>query len=159
MNGMGRILTGWMQRWSLSLRHNTQAEDLPDRQNSPRRQVEDYPQGYPRFSTLVATHNAFHVYRRFSTLRARLLLLKQDKLAALEKQLEMVDQQEPNPLFLASCRRDKNVEREAILSRIDTALVDYGKFTPFSFSHASPLCLGTFGEEALLKRECVVQIR
>ncbi|KIW77439.1 hypothetical protein Z517_09885 [Fonsecaea pedrosoi CBS 271.37] len=139
MNGMGRILTGWMQRWSLSLRHNTQAEDLPDRQNSPRLQVEDYPQGYPRFSTLVATHNAFHVYRRFSTLRARLLLLKQDKLAALEKQLEMVDQQEPNPLFLASCRRDKNVEREAILSRIDTALVDYGKFTPFLFSHPSPL--------------------
>ncbi|OAL35473.1 hypothetical protein AYO20_05323 [Fonsecaea nubica] len=140
MNGMGSILTGWLQRLSLSLRHNTKAEDLPDRQ------IEDYPLGYPRFSTLVATHNAFHIYRRFSTLRARLLLLKQDKLATLEKQLEMVDHQETNPLFLASCRRDKNVEREAILSRIDTALVDYGKSTP-CFAEK-----GVYGLDSMIER-------
>ncbi len=48
-------------------------------------------------------------------------------MSSLEKQLEMVDQQETNPLFLASSRRDRNPERESILSNIDTALADYGR--------------------------------
>jgi hypothetical protein len=42
----------------------------------------------------------------------------------------MVDQEETNPLFLASSRRDRNTERGSILSKIDIALADYGKPFP-----------------------------
>jgi len=120
MTGVTTTFTIWKQRFLRSLSRD-------DGQGLRNLQVEDYPQGYPRFSRLVASHSAFYVCRRFSALRARLLLLKQDKLSSLEKQLEMVDQQETNPLFLASSRRDRNPERESILSNIDTALADYGR--------------------------------
>ena len=89
--------------------------------------VEDYPNGYPRYSALVASHDSFFLCRRFSTLRARLLLLKQDKLSILEQKLEAIDRNERNPLRLGSSRVDDNAERAAILSEIDSALADYGK--------------------------------
>ena len=89
--------------------------------------VEDHPNGYPRYSALVASHDSFFLCRRFSTLRARLLLLKQDKLSILEQKLEAIDRNERNPLRLGSSRVDDNAERAAILSEIDSALADYGK--------------------------------
>ena len=88
--------------------------------------VEDYRPGYPRFSALVAAHNSFHICRRFSNLRARLLFLKQDKLSMLEEQLERIDSVERAALFLGSSRDDTNDERRAVLSDIDAALADYG---------------------------------
>jgi hypothetical protein len=88
--------------------------------------VEDYRPGYPRFSALVAAHTSFQICRRFSTLRARLLLLKQDKLSRLEQQLEKIDTDERAPLFLGSSRDDTNEERSSTLSEIDRALADYG---------------------------------
>lgn len=89
--------------------------------------VEDYPAGYPRFSALIATHDSFYICRRFSNLRARLLLLKQDKLASLERHLQRLHQDETNVLRLGSSRRDDNVERQDVLRQIDAALEDYGK--------------------------------
>ncbi|KAE8447334.1 hypothetical protein EG329_010892 [Mollisiaceae sp. DMI_Dod_QoI] len=91
----------------------------------PPRQIEDYPLGYPRFSALIASHNSFHLCRRFSNLRARLLLLKQDKLSLLEKQLEKVDRGEVALLSLGSIREDTNNERRSVLLEIDAALSDY----------------------------------
>jgi hypothetical protein len=88
--------------------------------------VEDYPRGYARFSALIASHVSFHLCRRFSNLRARLLLLKQDRLSLLEKRLEKIDRDEANVLFLGSSRRDSNSERRSVLSEIDAALSDYG---------------------------------
>jgi hypothetical protein len=88
--------------------------------------VEDYRPGYPRFSALIAAHDSFQICRRFSHLRARLLLLKQDKLSMLEQQLEEIDATESAPLFLGSSRDDKNEERSSTLSEIDRALADYG---------------------------------
>lgn len=88
--------------------------------------VEDYRLGYPRFCALVAAHNSFQICRRFSNLRARLLLLKQDKLSLLEQRLEDVDANERAPLFLGSSRDDGNGERASIVSEIDDALADYG---------------------------------
>ncbi|EYB34256.1 hypothetical protein FG05_35209 [Fusarium graminearum] len=41
--------------------------------------MEDYPKGYPRFSALMAGHETFHILRRFSNVRMRLLLIAQDK--------------------------------------------------------------------------------
>lgn len=88
--------------------------------------VEDYPSGYPRFTALVATQGCLQICRRFSHLRARLLLSKQDKLSLLETQLENIDSREPNTLFLGAGRLDRNTERKSVLSEIDVALADYG---------------------------------
>jgi hypothetical protein len=88
--------------------------------------VEDYRPGYPRFSALIAANASFHLCRRFTNLRARLLLLKQDRLSSLENQLEKIDREETAALFLGSSRRDGNRDRNSVLSDIDTALADYG---------------------------------
>ncbi|KAK5651860.1 hypothetical protein OQA88_11629 [Cercophora sp. LCS_1] len=87
--------------------------------------VEDYRQGYPRFSALVALDDAFTAFRRFNRLRVRLLLLRQDKIALLEERLDAIDGQEPCPLFLGCRRMDRNTEREAVISEIENALAEY----------------------------------
>ncbi|KAK0714197.1 caspase domain-containing protein [Lasiosphaeria miniovina] len=88
-------------------------------------QIEDYPAGYPRFSAVIASHDSFHLCRRFSNLRARLLLLKQDRLSLLEGRLEKIDQEEVTLLLLGSSRDDTNSERISVLAEIDAALADY----------------------------------
>ena len=90
--------------------------------------VEDYPQGYPRFAALVGSHSSFHICRRFSTVRARILLLKQDRVVQLEEQLNAIDRNEPRPLVLGNARRDKSAERAKILAELETALMEYGRF-------------------------------
>jgi hypothetical protein len=89
--------------------------------------VEDYPAGLPRFASLIGSHPSFSVCRRFSNVRARLLLLKQDKVSLLEKNLMGIDTDEARPLFLGSSRRDANTARIAILAELDAALRDLGK--------------------------------
>lgn len=91
--------------------------------------MEDYPSGYPRYSAILAADNSFQICRRFSVLRTRLLLLKQDKLSLLEQRLEAIDTNERRRLFLGSSREDKNEERVAVLAEIDKALADYGMQT------------------------------
>ncbi|KAH6659935.1 hypothetical protein BKA67DRAFT_530056 [Truncatella angustata] len=91
-------------------------------------QIEDYRRGYPRFSALMASHGSFHVFRRFTHLRVRLLLMKQNKLSILEKKLDKIDHDEPSPMFLASHNMDQSAERAAVLSEIEEALVVYGSF-------------------------------
>ncbi|KAI4217626.1 MAG: hypothetical protein LQ351_000222 [Letrouitia transgressa] len=88
-------------------------------------QIEDYRPGYPQFSALIGSHPAFHIYRRFLRIRARLLLLKQDELSLLESQLDQVDRDEERELFLGNARRDNNPERRAIFLKIQAALSDY----------------------------------
>ncbi|KAH8650485.1 hypothetical protein BGZ61DRAFT_311176, partial [Ilyonectria robusta] len=87
--------------------------------------VENHWQGYPRFSALMAAHDAFHIFRRFPGLRTRLLLLAQDEIVDLEEQLNLVDHTEKSPLFLASRREDKNEERKTIISKLRTSLAAY----------------------------------
>jgi len=94
--------------------------------------VEDFPAGYPRFSALIASHDSFHLCRRFSNLRARLLLLKQDRLSLLEKRLEKIDREEVELLLLGSSRDDTNIERISVLAEIDEALADYGNVSTLS---------------------------
>ena len=91
--------------------------------------VEDFRQGYPRFCALIDTHPALNIFRRFSKLRARVILRKQDRLSILEQQLENLDQQETTTLFLASNRLDGNTERQTVLDDIEKALHDYGLST------------------------------
>ena len=88
--------------------------------------IEDFRQGYPRFCALIDAHPALNVFRRFSKLRVRVILRKQDTLSVLEQQLETLDRQETTSLFLASNRLDGNTERQTVLDDIETALQDYG---------------------------------
>ncbi|KAK8093409.1 hypothetical protein PG997_000094 [Apiospora hydei] len=90
--------------------------------------VEDYRPGYPRFSALIAANADFFVCRRFPRLRARLLLLKQDKLAILESQLDELDRNEDRPLFLGMSRSDNNTARKSLLAEIDSHLAGYDEF-------------------------------
>lgn len=85
------------------------------------------PLGYPQFSTLVGAHPVFSVSRRFSVVRARLLLLKQDRVAALEGQLEELDLQEPRSLYLGSFQADANAARKQVVKDLDEALAEHGK--------------------------------
>ena len=88
--------------------------------------VEDFRQGYPRFCALIDAHPALNVFRRFSKLRARVILRKQDTLSYLEQKLESLDRQETTALYLASNRLDGNTERQTVLDDIERALQDYG---------------------------------
>lgn len=97
-------------------------------------QIEDYPNGYPRFAALLAAHDSFSVFRRFSTLRTRLLLLAQDEIAVLEDKLNRIDREESSPLFLACNRKDRNDARDIVISQIKTSLATYGKLDNFRFS-------------------------
>ena len=67
------------------------------------------------------------MFRRFQALRARLLLMKQDKLSVLEQRLNQLDEEEECPLFLGKSRSDGNDERKAVLIAIESCLADYGK--------------------------------
>ncbi|KAH7017220.1 hypothetical protein EDB80DRAFT_704407 [Ilyonectria destructans] len=90
--------------------------------------IEDYRAGYPRFTALISSHSNFFVFRRFDKLRARLLLLKQDRLSILEKSLDDVDHSETAPIFLGRSRCDRNAERASLLREIDDGLADYDRF-------------------------------
>ncbi|KAL6825566.1 hypothetical protein J3E69DRAFT_334546 [Trichoderma sp. SZMC 28015] len=119
-------LSLWIKTWTKTGAATKDACDVTPRQTT--RQIEEFPPGYPQFSALVASHNSFHICRRFSTLRTRLLLLKQDRLSLLERQLEKIDRNERAMLSLGSCRVDKNEDRRAVLTEIDDALADYDAF-------------------------------
>ncbi|KAI7781661.1 hypothetical protein LA080_014427 [Diaporthe eres] len=84
--------------------------------------------GYPRFTALLAAYDPYVICRRFTKLRARLLLLKQDRLTVLEERLEEVDQKETCPMFLGVGRCDGNAERASVLSEIESQLADYDRF-------------------------------
>ncbi|KAI1151403.1 hypothetical protein F4825DRAFT_477091 [Nemania diffusa] len=94
----------------------------------PSKCIEDYRPGYPRLCALLGAHDSFMMCRCFRRLRARILLLKQDRITCLEEQLDKVDQDEPLPVFLGKSRGDTNSERLSILSQIESAIADYDSF-------------------------------
>jgi hypothetical protein len=66
---------------------------------------------YCGFTALLSAYEPFFLCRRFNRLRARLLLLKQDRLTVLEQRLDQIDEQETSLLFLETSRRDVNKDR------------------------------------------------
>ncbi|KAH6688478.1 hypothetical protein F5X68DRAFT_205749 [Plectosphaerella plurivora] len=119
-------LASWMRRMSTDVEDDTPTE--PPVQEAVLGQIEDVPQGYPRYSALLASHRSFLAFRRFLALRARLLLQKQDRLSALEEELATLDRQDATSLSLGSLRCDQGRDRERIMSEIDSALADYDSF-------------------------------
>jgi hypothetical protein len=84
--------------------------------------------GYPRYSFIIGETPEFQNFRRFREARARVLLTKQDNIVQLEIELNQIDQDEKNELFLGNWRRDTNASRKSVLKKIDEALKDYGEF-------------------------------
>ena len=62
-------------------------------------------------------------------LRARLLLLKQNRISILESNLNHLDENESCEIFLTSSRDDANCNRQQLLADLDSALADYGTLT------------------------------
>lgn len=58
---------------------------------------------------------------------ARLLLLKQERVAVLERRLEELDRQEQPRLHLGSFQADTNTARSQVLKELDESLADYGR--------------------------------
>lgn len=96
----------------------------------PQRPPEDQPAGYPRLSAHIAADDTHQIYRRFSTLRTRILLSKQDSLSVLENKLDKIDRAEKCKVFLENRRRDRNQERQNVLLQIEGELAGYGWFFP-----------------------------
>ncbi|CAI6337693.1 unnamed protein product [Periconia digitata] len=90
------------------------------------KKIEDYRAGYPRYTALLSAHVPFFLCRRFNRIRARVLLLKQNKLSELEEQLDQIDRDERRLLLLGSNRLDTNADRLSTLAEIDSSLADYG---------------------------------
>ena len=87
-------------------------------------------------------------------MRARLLLLKQDRMRLLEQQLEQVDGEESRKPFLSSSRHDANAQRKRILADLDVALAEYGRksvHTPFIVLRCS-VSDGLCGTDSLVQR-------
>ncbi|PFH63160.1 hypothetical protein XA68_17269 [Ophiocordyceps unilateralis] len=103
----------------------------------PTKKIEDYRPGYPRYAALLSTNGPFFLCRRFNKLRARILLLKQDRLSMLEQRLDQVDQEESSALFLGKSRADRNPERISLQSEIETCLADYDKFAERTYRSLS----------------------
>jgi hypothetical protein len=132
MNISGPCLPLWKRTKTSAgeeISHAKKSPSLPkDNTLALSKVIEDFRPGYPRFSALLSANPPFFICRRFNRLRARLLLLKQDKLSLLEQQLDQVDQEENFPLFLGKSRCDKNTERASLLSKIEDCLADYGRW-------------------------------
>lgn len=90
--------------------------------------VERYRPGYPRFSALLSSHPSFRNFRRFTRIRMRLLLLKQDEVSVLEERLDELDSREDRVIFLGSIRRDVNPERQQTIQALKDALEEYGAY-------------------------------
>lgn len=59
----------------------------------------------------------------------RILLLKQDHITRLESELNALDDDEGNPMFLGTIRGDQNEARRAKLKELEIALGEYGDHT------------------------------
>jgi hypothetical protein len=64
--------------------------------------------------------------RRFRIVRMWMLLLKQNKIAQLEEELNKIDREEEAELWLGSWRKDRNACRKDVLARLDETFSDYG---------------------------------
>lgn len=89
--------------------------------------------GYPRFSALLSAHSPFFICRQFRTIRSRLLLLKQDRISALEEQLNCIDASEKKRIYLGKGRCDKNTARIGILTELEDRISDYGTSIAIAF--------------------------
>ncbi|KAF2737192.1 hypothetical protein EJ04DRAFT_130378 [Polyplosphaeria fusca] len=93
--------------------------------------VDDYPKGYPAWAAFQNSDPTFRVYRRYGTLRNRVILHKQQELAGLETSLNELDEEDSNSKEnkgrLGSLRRDKedDSKRIILMTEIEKKLKEY----------------------------------
>ena len=121
--------------------------------------VDDYRRGYPKFAAYINSDPDFRIYRRFGTLRNRVILYKQLELAELEQQLNALDEKDwkEDPLKIQSIRKDREIsndlgaskngnqpeiesERTGLIRNIDLKLKEYGPISLSKVRHTVPLC-------------------
>jgi hypothetical protein len=91
-----------------------------------------YPLGYPSWAAYQNSDPTFRVYKRFGTLRNRVLLYRQQELAKLEDQLNALDAEDNNKHNhrIRSLRRDTadvDSKRMELINQIDAKLKHYGR--------------------------------
>jgi hypothetical protein len=95
--------------------------------------VNEYPRGYPRFAAWASSDPNFRVFRRFNTLRVRLILLKQQEIARLEAQLDELDEIDNNSnhgygiTSIHDDAHEQESQHSVLLKLINEKLEQYGK--------------------------------
>ncbi|OTA53990.1 hypothetical protein K449DRAFT_469683 [Hypoxylon sp. EC38] len=126
------------------------ARDEESQIGSPaRRQIEDYPRGYPRMAAFQSSDMAFTMFRRFTLLHVRALLLAQDEICSLERKLHDIDEKERTQLYLSSRAYDENRERKMVIEEIKTKLREYDDdldrfFKQYAYHEPTPRSLQSF---------------
>jgi len=103
-----------------------------------KRQLEKYPEGYPRISAYIDSDSDTALFRRFGVLHARSLLYKQVELTELEAQLDKIDKEDegktgadPNKWRLGHSISlndgQMNEKRRDLMKKIDEKLEEYDK--------------------------------
>jgi len=124
----------------------TQSDFKFDKSEKPT--VDDYPQGYPQLAAYLNLDPNFPVYRRFGTMRHRVMLHRQIELMKLEQKLNEMDKADWNDhrYRIQSIRKDhenatkegkERSEREELLNEIEAKLQHYGNTSNFNYQYLS----------------------
>lgn len=114
--------------------------------------MDDYPQGYPQLAAFLNLDPNFPVYRRFGTLRHRLMVHREVELMKLEQKLSEMDKMDwtERRHRIQSIRKDhedatkegkEHSEREELIDEIDKKLERYGMLGCFQRIN---ICLTAF---------------
>ncbi|KAK3201734.1 hypothetical protein GRF29_164g468701 [Pseudopithomyces chartarum] len=85
--------------------------------------VNDYPKGYPRWAAYQNSDANFGVYRRFGTVRHRLLLYRQQELYKLERELFQLDKEDEANALLECEHRSSLMQKASKRDHLN--LVNY----------------------------------
>lgn len=95
------------------------------------KRLAEYPDGYPQYAAFVNTDSNFRIYRRFGTLRNRVMIHLQFEIAELEKELDKLDELDNTAdrrRRLSSIRFDKaqnDSRRKELIEEIEAKLEKY----------------------------------
>ena len=114
--------------------------------------VDDHPRGYPKLAAFMSSDENFLVCRKYSFLRSRVLLYRQDELSKLEETLVALDQEDwetddASRLALMSRKTDEarnedpRYSRKTLIQKIDDKLKQYGMY--WQFGRSEKLTLAT----------------
>ncbi|KAF2661877.1 hypothetical protein K491DRAFT_773470 [Lophiostoma macrostomum CBS 122681] len=116
--------------WTLSYKGSPEVPDGRFKELT-NESVAEYPLGYPSLAAYQNSHPTHRVYRRFGTLRNRVILYRQWKLAKLEQdlfELDVADDKPSNKHRIQSLRMDQadnSSKRIELIEVIDKELKEY----------------------------------
>lgn len=112
-------------------------------QNLTQKELDEKPWkyvGYQGYSRFLASEDDFLIFRRFSTVSARIALRLQDRVAVLEEELaecdRKFDRRDAEDVHNGSFRQEQE-ERDRIVDDLHRRLIEYSQFFQ---THAKYLC-------------------